>query len=266
MPIAAVSFDWGTFTGYLFPPDSPTWHALAATLYIAVIAQFAGVVLGLVSALAQMSRHVLPRVVAGLYIWFFRGTPVIVQIFFVYFGANLFLGFDLFRRSASIFGIAVDGAVIAGTVALAINEGAYMSEIVRAGITAVDPGQMEAAKSVGMTRGLAMRRIVLPQAARIIVPPLGNEFNNMLKTTSLLAFIGVRELFQDADIRYSSTFKPTEFFLGVALFYLLLTTIWTIIQAQIERKLGASDRDEGVTEGFLERLLGASMVGSRQAR
>ena len=97
-------------------------------------------------------------------------------------------------------------------VALGVNEGAYMREIIRAGIDAVDRGQMEAAKSLGMTLRLAMRRIVLPQAARIIVPPLGNEFNNMLKTTSLLAFIGVRELFGDADIRYSTTFKPVEYF------------------------------------------------------
>jgi len=254
-PLAAISFDWGTFTGYLLPPDSPTWHALAATVYIAVIAQVVGVVLGLFSALAQMSKRRLVRLVAGVYIWFFRGTPVIVQIFFTYFGANLFLGFDLFPRSVSVLGIGLDGAVIAGTVALAVNEGAYMSEIVRAGIAAVDPGQMEAAKSVGMTRGLAMRRIVLPQAARVIVPPLGNEFNNMLKTTSLLAFIGVRELFQDADIRYSSTFKATEFFLGVAILYLMLTTIWTVVQSQIERKLGASDRDED-EPGWLGRLLG----------
>ena len=134
---------------------------------------------------------------------FFRGTPVIVQIFFVYFGANLFLGFDLFPRTVGLGFITVDGASVAGMVALAVNEGAYMSEIIRAGIGAIDRGQMEAAKSVGMPPALAMRRIVLPQAARIIVPPLGNEFNGMLKNTSLLAFIGVLEMFQDADIRYS---------------------------------------------------------------
>jgi polar amino acid transport system permease protein len=101
-----------------------------------------------------------------------------------------------------------------------------------------------------------MRRVVLPQAARIIVPPLGNEFNNMLKTTSLLAFIGVRELFQDADIRYSSTFKPVEYFAGVAVLYLMLTTIWGFIQGWIERKLGASEREE--RESFRLRLLAFS--------
>src|SRR5581483_9901380 len=109
--------------------------------------------------------------------------------------------------------IAIDGVVVAGTAALAINEGAYMSEIIRAGILSVDAGQMEAALSVGMTRGLAMRRIVLPQAARVIVPPLGNEFNGMIKNTSLLAFIGVYEMFFDAESHYSTTFKPVEYFL-----------------------------------------------------
>ena len=259
MSVAVVHFDWGTFTGYLLPPDSATWHALFATVYIAVIAQASGVVLGLFSALGQISRMRAARVLSAIYVWIFRGTPVIVQIFVVYFGANLFLGFNLFPRSVTLLGVEVSGAVIAGTVALAVNEGAYMSEIIRAGISAVDPGQFEAAKAVGMHRSLAMRRIVLPQAARIIVPPLGNEFNNMLKTTSLLAFIGVRELFQDADIRYSTTFKPTEFFLGVALLYLMLTTIWTLVQVQIERKLGASDREED--ESWMTRLFGIGQGG-----
>jgi polar amino acid transport system permease protein len=240
-----ASFDWHTFFQYLVLPDSATWHAMFLTVWIAVLAQSFGVLFGLISALAYMSRLRPLRILAGVYVWFFRGTPVIVQVFFVYFGANLFLGFDLFPRTVDLGVLTVDGAAVAGMVALAINEGAFMSEIIRAGIGAVDRGQMEAAMSVGMSPYLSMRRIVLPQAARIIVPPLGNEFNNMLKTTSLLAFIGVRELFQDADIRYSSTFKPVEYFAGVAVLYLLLTTIWGFIQMWIERKLGASDREEG---------------------
>ena len=123
---------------------------------------------------------------------------------------------------------------------------------------------MEAAKSVGMRYGLAMRRIVLPQAARIIVPPLGNEFNGMIKNTSLLAFIGVYELFLDAEQGYSVTFKPVEYFIGVAFWYLVLTTIWSLIQVQIERKLGASDREEG--EGWVQRILGIQAAASRGAR
>ena len=103
---------------------------------------------------------------------------------------------------------------------------------------------MEAAKSLGMTYSLGMRRIVLPQAARVIVPPLGNEFNNMIKTTSLVSFIGATELFQDAEIHYSQTFKPVEYFVAVAFWYLVLTSIWSLIQLWIERKLAKSDRSD----------------------
>jgi polar amino acid transport system permease protein len=142
-------------------------------------------------------------------------------------------------------------------VALAINEGAYMSEIVRAGILSVDPGQTEAAKSLGMTYRLTMSRIVLPQALRVIVPPLGNEFNNMLKTTSLMSVIAVEELFRVAQAANSATFKSFEAFFGVALYYLALTTIWSAIQSRIERRLGAGTlRVE--QPGLWSRLLGLS--------
>jgi polar amino acid transport system permease protein len=214
-----------------------------------------------VSALFQMARWRVLRILSYVYVLFVRGTPLIVQIFFMYYGANLLLGFTLFPRAVDLGFISIDGVVVAGTVALAFNEGAYMSEIIRAGIGAIDRGQMEAAKSVGMTYGLAMRRIVLPQAARVIVPPLGNEFNGMIKNTSLLAFIGVYELFLDAEQGYSVTFKPVEYFIAVAFWYLVLTTVWGLVQVQIERKLGASDRPED--EGWAQRFLGITAVGPR---
>jgi polar amino acid transport system permease protein len=247
-PLLAVEFDWQLFEDRIFNGESVFWEALAATVYVAVIAQVLGVALGLVTALAGRS-HLWPlRGVAAAYTLLIRGTPIIVQIFFVYFGANLFLGFDLFPRSVDVFGLGISGAVVAGIVALAINEGAYMSEIIRSGIESVDKGQLESAQAVGMTRRLAMRRIVLPQAARVIVPPLGNQFNSMIKTTSLLAFIGVYELFQDAQVGYSASFKPVEYFAGVALWYLLLTTLWSLIQIRIERRLGQADRPDTADE------------------
>ncbi|MEI8240491.1 MAG: amino acid ABC transporter permease [Actinomycetota bacterium] len=252
-----VTFDWHTFFNYLLPPDQLTRSALYLTLGISIVAQFFGVVFGLISALMQRSKFRVLRFLSGMYVWFFRGTPVIVQIFFIYFGANLFLNYDLFPRTAHFLFISIDGAVLAGAVALSINEGAYMSEIVRAGIAAVDGGQLEAAKTVGLTHSQAMRRIVLPQAGRVIMPPLGNEFNNMLKTTSLLAFISVRELFQDAEIRYSSSFKPVEYFSGVAVLYLLLTTLWGFVQKAIERKFAESDRDISAKNNrFTSRMFG----------
>jgi len=220
-----------------------------------VIAQLLGVLLGLAAALARTSRLRVLRLCSGLYVLVIRGTPLIVQIFFVYFGTNLLLGFTVIPNTLDLGAFSIDGAVFAGIVALAINEGAYMREIIRAGIDAVDPGQVEAARSLGMSQALAMRRIILPQAARVIVPPLGNEFNNMMKTTSLLAFIGVYEVFQDADVHYSTTFKPVEYFFAVACWYLLLTCVWTVIQTQIERKLAVSDRADELP--FRERLAAA---------
>jgi polar amino acid transport system permease protein len=247
-----AAFEWHIFWDRIFHPDHVFAQALWRTVYIAVLAQLFGVGLGLLSALMRMSRFRALRILGGLYVLIIRGTPVIVQIFFIYFGANLFLGFDLFPRTVHLGPASLSGAVVAGIVALSINEGAYMSEIIRAGIQSVDTGQLEAARSLGMPHRLGMRRIVLPQAARVIVPPLGNEFNNMLKTTSLLAFIGVYELFLDADVHYSSTFKPSEYFAAVAFWYLMLTVIWSVIQAWIEGRLAASERGDQLS--FLERV------------
>jgi len=251
--LAAV--DWHILWQRIFHPDHVFVLALWRTIYISVLAQILGVVLGLIAALMRMSKiHVL-RLLSGLYVLIFRGTPVIVQIFFVYFGANLLFGFTLIPNSVNLGLFQIGGAAFAGILALGINEGAYMREIIRAGIDAVDMGQLEAARSLGMTYRKAMRRIVLPQATRFIVPPLGNEFNNMMKTTSLIFFIGVTELFGDAEIRYSTTFKPVEYFLAVAFWYLVLTTVWSMIQAQIERKLAASERGEELS--FRERVFQA---------
>ncbi len=251
--LAAV--DWHILWQRIFHPDHVFVLALWRTIYISVLAQFFGVILGLIAALMRMSKISPLRLLSGAYVLVFRGTPVIVQIFFVYFGANLLFGFNLIPRTANFGLFQMDGAAFAGIIALAINEGAYMREIIRAGIDSVDKGQLEAARSLGMRHRMAMRRIILPQAARIIVPPLGNEFNNMMKTSSLIFFIGVTELFGDAEIRYSTTFKPVEYFLAVAFWYLVLTTVWSMIQAQIERKLAVSERGDELS--FRERVFQA---------
>ena len=261
MHSVVASVDWSIIKNRILHPDSTFAAALWRTVYIAVTAQIIGVLLGLVAALLRMSRLLPLRLLSGLYVLIFRGTPVIVQIFFVYYGANLLFGFELIPRNVNLGAFILDGAVLAGVAALSINEGAYMREIIRAGIDSIDRGQMEAAKSLGMGPGLAMRRIVLPQAARVIVPPLGNEFNNMLKTTSLLAFIGVTELFQDAEIHYSNDFKPVEYFAAVAFWYLVLTTIWTFIQAWIERKLAADEHADEIP--FRERWMNAFAPAGR---
>ncbi len=249
-------FDLNFFLDFVFNPKPALIGGMVITIYVAVIAQIMGVILGILSALAGMSKNRALRAISGVYVWFFRGTPVLVQIFLVYFGTPyLFGGVDLFPNHILIGPLDLHGAIMAGLVALGINEGAYMSEIVRAGILSVDPGQTEAAKSLGMTYRLTMSRIVLPQALRVIVPPLGNEFNNMIKTTSLLSVIAVGDMFRFAQAVNSSTFHSFEAYFGIALYYLLLTTIWSWIQSRIERRLGESTRGEEQTS-FWGRLTG----------
>jgi polar amino acid transport system permease protein len=234
-----IHFDFVTFFARVFQPSGVFLSALVTTLTVAILAQLLGTILGVLSALAARSRLPILRGVSGVYVWLMRGTPALVQVFFLFYGLPLILGIELFPREINLGFTSISGAMIAGIVALGLNEGAYMSEIVRAGINSIDRGQMESALSVGMTPSLAMRRIVLPQAARVIVPPLGNEFNQMLKSTSLLAFIGVYEIFLDTQTGYARDFKPAEYFLSVAVWYLLLTTIWGLAQAWIERRLNA---------------------------
>src|SRR2546430_3413468 len=260
--LAAV--DWHILWARIFHPDHVFVLALWRTIYISVCAQALGVVLGLIAALMRMSRFLPLRLLSGAYVLVFRGTPLIVQIFFVYFGANLLFGFTLIPRTVNFGLFQMDGAAFAGIIALGLNEGAYMREIIRAGIDAVDRGQMEAAKSLVMPYPMAMRRIVLPQATRFIIPPLGNEFNSMMKNSSLIFFIGVTELFGDAEIRYSTSFKPVEYFLAVAFWYLVLTTVWSLIQAQIERKLAVSERGDQLS--FRERMAAAWLPAGMRIR
>ena len=228
-------YQWNLFFQSIFSPDGQILGGLWLTVIISIIAQVIGVILGVFAALGKMSKVLPIRWVANLYIWFFRGTPLLVQLVFFYYGLSV----------AKIYGwpdlaigpVRVDGAIQAGIFALGLNEGAYMAEIVRAGILAIDSGQMEAARALGMTPGKAMRRIVLPQAARVIIPPLGNEFNNMLKTTSLLFVLSVVELYETFNIKQDQHFAPFEFFLAACVWYLLLTTIWGFVQSWIERRL-----------------------------
>ncbi len=238
-----VAIDWHVIWMRIFHPGPVFWRAIWVTIYVSIISQFLGVVLGLLAALMRMSHFAPFRWISGIYAWIFRGTPLLVQIFFIYVTFNL--------PSINLHFWTISSEALTGIVALSLNEGAYMREIIRAGIDSIDKGQMEAAKSLGMRYGLAMRRIVLPQAARVIVPPLGNEFNNMMKNTSLLAFIGVYELFADAQQGYSATFNG-DYFIVVAFWYLMLTTVWTFVQVWIERRLAKSEHGEDLT--FRERL------------
>jgi polar amino acid transport system permease protein len=258
-------FDWQVFWQYLLPWTSLAnpliRNGLIATVVVSVVAQVLGVIFGLFAALGKMAKFPPLRWLSDAYIWYFRGTPLLVQMSLLYFGLGVTHIYDF--PDIHIGFLLITGAIQAGTLALAINEGAYMSEIVRAGIEAIDPGQMEAAKSLGMTSGLAMRRIVLPQAAKVIVPPLGNEFNNMMKTTSLMEVISAGELFFGFTQVNARIFKPFELFIAASMYYLLLTTIWTFIQARIEGSLGER---KGIERGpgMMQRMF--SFGGGKGAR
>jgi polar amino acid transport system permease protein len=236
--------------------------ALITTILMAILAQALGIGLGLLAALAGRSRNPVIHGVAAIYVWIFRGTPVLVQILLLYFGVPVLLGIDPFPNTYPFLPALISGPFVAAMLALGVNEGAYMSEIIRAGILSVDSGQAEAAKSLGMTPRKTMSRIVLPQAMRVIVPPLGNEFNNMLKTTSLASVITVTELVMVAEMRYAGTFKPFEPLVGISLYYLAMTTVWGVVQSRIERKFGQGmSRNEEA--GFWSRMLTMSRGAPR---
>ncbi|HCU91641.1 MAG TPA: amino acid ABC transporter permease [Actinobacteria bacterium] len=260
-----MHFDWSFFQQLLFHPPSTFLQGAARTVYLAVIAQALGVVLGLLLALWRRSRRLPLRVFASGYIWLIRGTPLLVQAVIIYDGSAA-LGLYSFH-TLSIGVISVPGVIQAGIVTLAINEAAYMAEIMRAAIDSVDKGQTEAAESVGMRRRQAMRHVVLPQAMRVVIPPLGNEFNNMLKVTSLLSVIGLQELFLAAQDYNSTTFRTFEIFLVAAIYYVAMTTIWSFIQSAIERRLQAKGGDIVANVPLRQRLFGGgALIPGEQLR
>jgi polar amino acid transport system permease protein len=231
-----MNFDWSFFWHYLLQPSSVFLNGLWLTLWISVIAQSLGTLFGLFVALARISKTRALQVPARVFVWAMRGTPLLVQVVFIYTGlaaANIFRFEDV-----DLGFVILPGNIQAGILALTLNEAAYMAEIIRAGINSVDVGQAEASKSLGMTYGLYMRRVILPQAARVVVPPLGNEFNGMLKNTSLLSIIGVPELLLATQMVTSATFRVFELYLVVACYYLTLTSLWGFVQQRLERRFG----------------------------
>ena len=206
------------------------------TLLISVLAQALGIALGVVFAVMRRSANPVTSSVAWFYIWLFRGTPVLVQLLIWY---NLALVFPTF------FGHPMSDLMtpfVAALLGLGINEGAYMAEIVRAGIESVDEGQTEAAQALGMTGGQTLRRVVLPQAMRVIIPPTGNEFINMLKTSSLASAIQYPELLRAAIGVYTNNLQVIELLFTISIWYLILTSVFSVGQYFLERRFsrGAS--------------------------
>lgn len=219
------------------------------TLWMSVVAQTCGVAIGLILALMRMSRLPFLSWPARFYIWLFRGSPLLVQILILYDGVPQIL--PSLTKYLTVYSVAL--------IAFSFNEGAYMAEIIRAGISSVDTGQMEAAKALGMRYPLAMRRIILPQAARVVIPPLGNEFNNMLKTTSLASIIGLFELTYTAQVYGSQDFIIFQLLIVATVYYLVLTTLWGYAQSWIENRMDPdrlTRKDLSERKGWTERMFG----------
>ncbi|KRF26529.1 hypothetical protein ASG95_00015 [Phycicoccus sp. Soil803] len=212
---------------------------LIKTIELTIAAMVIGVILGIMLALMRMSRSVILTTGASAFIWLFRGTPLLVQIIFWYnlssFIPRISLGIPFGPSFASWDVNHIVTPLAAALLALGLNEGAYMSEIVRAGIASVEGGQMEASLVLGMTKGQAMRRIVLPQAVRIIIPPTGNQAIGMLKGTSLVSVISTPELLYSVQIIYAQTFQTIPLLLVASIWYLILTTVLSIGQYYLER-------------------------------
>ncbi|AMW99980.1 amino acid ABC transporter permease [Rummeliibacillus sp. G93] len=201
--------------------------AMMVTLELTVVSILIGIIFGLFFALLKISRIKVLGYISNLYVFLVRGTPLIVQIFILYFGfSGIFLISDFW----------------AAALALAFHNGAYIAEIFRGTIQSVDKGQMEAGRSLGMTRSTTIRRIILPQAFRRALPPLGNQFIIGLKDSSLAAFISMNELFNVATTLGSNNFDEMTYLLIVAVYYLVLVAILTLAVSLFEKKLAVSDR------------------------
>jgi len=215
---------------------------LTYTILIAFAGIILAVLLALLGALGRLSRNPVAYGVAGFYTSFFRGTPLIVQLFIITFALPVVVGnLGLPTTPIDFPELLTLDPFVAGIVALGLNYGAYMTEIFRAGIQSVSHGQSEAADALGMTYPQKMKRVVLPQAFRVIIPPTGNEFIAMMKDTALVSFIGVSaeqaEIFRRAQLAAAADFKPIEAYLLAAAMYWFLTAVFTFFQSRLERRI-----------------------------
>ena len=239
--------EWATIGQWLFKPL--VWHGALVTLELTFIAMIIGVVGGTLLAVMRLSKNYVLSGLSWLYIWFFRGTPVYVQILlwgnFGILYPRLYAGLPFVHLVfGSVDSNRVIGGLVAAILALGLNEAAYAAELVRAGIISVDRGQTEAAESLGMSPALTMRRIVLPQAMRVIIPPMGNETISMLKTTALVAVISGHELMSNITIAYSQNFKIFPLLLVACIWYIFFTTVLTIGQHYLEAYFGRGFGDK----------------------
>ncbi|UTD28036.1 amino acid ABC transporter permease [Bradyrhizobium sp. WD16] len=217
-------WNWPGFFGYLFNPF--ILGGVLTTVLLTAVSLVCGFALGFVLALMRRAPLRPVQAAAKFYIWLFRGTPLLVQLIVIY-TALPQLGIRFSVVEAALLG-------------LSLNEAAYLAEIIRAGIEAVPEGQVRAARALGMSERQIMRHIVMPQAFKVIIPPLGNSVNGLLKTTSVTSVISMEELLRRTQVLIQERFMVLELFAVAAIYYLLLTTLWDLVQRRIERHFGRS--------------------------
>ncbi len=237
-PVVNWRFSWNIVFHYFTTRN--ILDGLVLTIKLTVMSMVVGIVLGVLIAIMRLSHNRLLSSVAWSYTWFFRGTPVYVQLLFWFNISALYPSLTLGIPFTTVTFLHINATALftpatAAVVALGLNEAAYMSEIARSGLIAVDEGQIEAATSIGMTRSQTMRLVVLPQAMRVIIPPTGNEVISMLKTTSLAAAISVIELLGAAINIYSANYEVMALLIVASLWYLIVTTILSTGQFYLER-------------------------------
>ena len=241
-----MNWSWDFFFEYLV--NGLMLQGAWTTIWLSVISMILGLGLGVIAAMMKMYGNRVMRYVAEFYIWIFRGTPILIQLVIIYTGLPQ-LGIRLNVIESAILG-------------LALNEGAYLAEIIRSGIMSVDKGQTDASRAVGMTWRERMWLVILPQATRTIIPPLGNQFNGMLKTTSLASVISMEELMRNAQMLAQIEFRVLEAYTVAAVWYLLLVTIWGQIQLRIEahyeKPFGPAAAVSADAKKAIEKTIGTS--------
>ncbi|MEY4437384.1 MAG: hypothetical protein RL100_848 [Actinomycetota bacterium] len=242
--LAAISivtnpnFQWDIVFYYLFDPF--IINGVFTTVWLTVVCMIIAIILGILLASFRMSQNIVLKSVSAAYLWFFRGTPLLVQLIFFYNLGALYptLGIGIPFTDITFFEAPTNDIMTVWLVAiagLALHESAYMAEIVRSGLLSVSTHQSEAAHALGLDNWQTFRRIILPQALRVIIPPTGNQFIGMLKYSSLVSVIAVADLLYSAQIIYSQTFETIPVLITASLWYLFCTTILTMIQSRIEK-------------------------------
>ncbi len=258
------NFGWPVVAQYFFDPV--VISGLYVSLGLTVVAMIIGVILGLLLAIARLSKDGLANSLASLFIWFFRGTPLLVQLIFWY---NLSTLFPTLSIGIPFFGPTfvswdTNSVISPMTAAIALNEAAYMAEIIRGGLLSVDKGQFETAEAFGMTRARALRRIIIPQAMRSIVPPTGNQLISMIKATSLVSVIAMADLLYSVQSIYNRTFEVIPMLLVAVIWYLLITSVLNIGQSYIERYYSRGDRRTGAPRAAKDAAVPAPALAAAQ--